>query len=53
LPRATTIAEPPPIAPAEPPKPAEAAAEPPPAPRSVFASLEEEMANLLKPPGKP
>jgi hypothetical protein len=51
MPRAATIAEPPPAAPAEPPKPAEA--EPPPAPRSVFASLEEEMANLLKPTGKP
>jgi hypothetical protein len=51
LPRAAAFAEPPAPA-AEPPKP-EAPAEPKPAPKSVFDSLEEEMANLLgKPTGK-
>jgi flagellar protein FliO/FliZ len=54
LPRAATIVEPPPAPAVEPSKPVEAQAEPKPAPKSVFDSLEEEMANLLgKPAGKP
>jgi flagellar protein FliO/FliZ len=48
-------AEPTPAPPPEPVKPAQAATEPKPAPaKSVFDSLEEEMANLLgRPPNKP